>query len=163
LSYFHLGSEAEILDHPVTAPASEPISGLRVIEIERLCHSEAVSKAAFSASNILIEKGFIRWPAACWDEPAIAVIDGNRCVAAINWSRDDKQRYASVDFAFCDGSKPQALAMCILRARKRLAEAGIHEVRFAHHEGNEQMAKLAHKLRLRPHSISYRVPVRSAA
>jgi hypothetical protein len=135
---------------------------MEIVELERLCHSEAASKAAFSASNILIEKGFIRWPAACWDEPAIVVMDCDKCVAGINWSKDEKQRSATVEFAFCDQSTPAAFAMALLRARKRVAEAGLGEIRFAMHHGNEPMQKLAAKLKLKPHSLSFRVPVPAA-
>jgi hypothetical protein len=160
MSYFHLGADAMELD----TPADATIAGrLRIVELERLCHDETVSKAAFKAGNVLIENGWQRWPAPSWDEPVIAVMDGNKCVAGINWSKNEKQRSAEVEFAFCDSESPQALVMCLLRARRRAAEAGLVEVRFAHHNGNEPMAKLVRKLRLQPHSLSFRVPVKRAA
>lgn len=164
MSYFHLGAGADLLEAPTApAPAGVADGRIRIVELDRLCHDATVSKAAFRAGNLLIESGWIQWPAPCWDEPVIAAMDGDECVAGINWSKDEKQLYAAVEFAFCDNKRPQALAMCLLRARKRADEAGLKEIRFAHHSGNEPMEKLVRRLRLKPHSLSFRVPVRRAA
>jgi hypothetical protein len=101
----------------------------------------------------------MNWQAAGWDSPAIVAMHDGKCVAGINYSIDEKQLIAHVDFAFCNGEHPSAFAACLLRARKKIAAAKLREVRFAMHRGNAPMEKLVRKLKLQPHSLSFRVPL----
>jgi hypothetical protein len=125
--------------------------------LERLCHDQAISGATYEASVCLISKGFIQWPAPTWDAPTIAVIDAGECVAAINYSHDEKQQTTNIDFAFCAPSHPKALAVAVLAARRTFRAMQVRYVTFTHHHGNTEMEKLVAKLRLKPHSLSYRV------
>lgn len=125
--------------------------------IERLCHDPAISGATYEASVSLISRGFIQWPAPSWDAPTIAVMDAGQCVAAINYSHDDKQKTANIDFAFCAPTHPKALVLAVLSARKIFRAMAVRYVTFTHHHGNAEMEKLVAKLRLKPHSLSYRV------
>jgi hypothetical protein len=134
------------------------LSALRLIYLDRLCHNEEANRATHLASSSLQLRKFTPYTAASWDEPAIAAFSGEDCVAVVNYSYDEKQHTANVDFAFCSRNHPTALAMCLLGLRKKLREKPINYVRFTHHVGNEEMERAVAKLGLTPFTMSYRVP-----
>jgi hypothetical protein len=132
---------------------------LRVVELPKLCNSQAAMTAAYRASMILIEQGWMRYPAARWDQPAIAVMDGATCVAGVSFSEDRDERAFSVDFAFSDPAHPVAFTLLLQRIRSKVVGGDFDEVRFACHEGNEPMRRAVNILGARVFSHSYRMPV----
>lgn len=133
-------------------------TALEIREVEKLSLSQAGLVEAYSRGLLLQEKGWMLYPAASWDEPAILAFVGEKCVAGVNWSVGKNDGRASVDFAWCSPDHPKALTACLLRFRKRLQEDPPTWLSFTSHRGNHPMEKLVSKLGLVPHSQSYRVP-----
>ncbi|MFZ3484262.1 hypothetical protein [Sphingomonas sp. 3-13AW] len=132
---------------------------LEIVELPKLANSQAAMVAAYRASLILIESGWMRYPAARWDQPAIVVMAGEVCAGGISYSEDRDDLALNVDFAFAAPDYPGALALLLTRLRGKLAGSGLHEVRFSCHEGNELMARAVRILGAKPHSHAYRVPL----
>jgi predicted DNA-binding transcriptional regulator len=130
---------------------------MEIREVEKLCHSNEGLLDAYRRGLMLQEKGWVLYPAASWDSPAILAFDDDKCVAGVNWSINDSRR-ACVDFAWCSPESPKALMACLLRFRSKLRELKPEEVSFTCHVGNAPMEKLVAKMALRPHSQTYRVP-----
>lgn len=131
---------------------------LELREVEKLALCREGMTSAYRAGMILQEKGWMLFPAASWNRPAILAFDGETCVAGVNWSRDDDDGSACVNFAWCAPEKPAALALCFLRFRASLRKHPPSWLSFTCHDGNEQMQQLVRRMKLRPHSHSYRVP-----
>lgn len=131
---------------------------LRVEEVEKLSLSPPGLLEAYRCGLMLQEKGWMLYPAASWDAPAILAFENDRCVAGINWSKSDSDNHAAVDFAWCSPDRPDALTACLLRFRRLLRAHPPAWLSFTCHTGNAPMEKLVERMRLRPHSRSYRVP-----
>jgi hypothetical protein len=129
---------------------------IREVDKLALCHDGL--RAAYRAGMILQEKGWMLWPAAAWKQPAVLAFVGDRCVAGVNWSIDEDDGSATVSFAWCSPEHHSALTACLLRLRKRLRESPPTWLSFTCHKGNGPMEKLVQRLKLEPHSFSYRVP-----
>ena len=99
----------------------------------------------------------------CWDKPAIIALDGDACIAGINWSEDMDDLAVDVRFAWCSPLHPSAFAQLLSRFRSKVRETKCTEIRFSCHEGNEAMAKAVRVLRLTPVSYSYRIPISTIA
>ena len=134
-------------------------AALRIVELSKLANSQAAMTAAYRAALILMERGWMRYPAARWDQPAIVVMAGEVCGGGISYSEDRDDLALNVDFAFADPAYPGALALLLTRLRTKVTESGAQEVRFTCHEGNEQMARAVRILGAKPSSHSYRMPV----
>lgn len=143
---------------PDTAPGDGAPVQLTVRVVERLCHDREGLRAAYLAAQVLIENRWHSWPAPSWDERALLVFAGEQCVAGINYSLDEKILTVSVEFAWCSPSRPAALAVCLAGFRRVLRQRPVHELKFAIHPDNRPMRKLVEKLKLKPSSLSYRVP-----
>lgn len=120
------------------------MSGLRIVQTDKLCRNKVGVAKAYLASMPLIENGWCRYPAACWDKPAVLVFRGAACVAGLNYDIDpDTPERATINFAFCDGSEPKALALAALAFRRMAKALGCEVIRFSYHNGNRQMEKAA--------------------
>jgi hypothetical protein len=115
--------------------------------------------AAYRFGLSLQEKGWMRYPAASWNKPAILAFEGTECVGGVNYEFDEDDLTASVLFAFCAPSHPAALNVLLRRFRAIVRDTSAEEIRFTCHAGNEQMARAVRLLKLEPTSISYRMPV----
>lgn len=127
-------------------------------DVEKLAHSREGLVAAYRAGMILQEKGWMMYPAAGWKDPAILAFVGDECVAGLNVTRDEDDHGANVGFAWCSPDHPMALVACLLRLRRKLREDPPTWLSFTCHKGNKPMEKLVTRLKLEPHSMSYRVP-----
>lgn len=136
---------------------------LRTEALECLAHNEVALKEGYRCGRILEDKGWMQWPAASWDEPAVVAFEGDKCVAGLNYSYNEKTRVVTVDFAWCSPEYPKALMLCLLGFRKALRAKPTNRVAFSHHVGNEAMAKLVRKLRIPPKMIRYEVPINALA
>ena len=140
-------------------PEGQVIAGrFEIREVEKLCKSQDGLLDAYRSGMALQEKGWVNYPAASWDEPAILAFVDDRCVAGINYSRNEDEDRVTVDFAWCSPDHPKALSACLLRFRKVLQKALPTSLNFTCHVGNAPMEKLVAKLGLSPRSQSYRVP-----
>jgi hypothetical protein len=167
--YFWLGASADA-DRVLSASPTEPVvsahSGdahLRVIEVEKLCTSQAGITAAFKYALHLQEKGLMRFPAPEWNKPAILVFDGPECVAGINYDVDEDQLRTDIEFAFCSSSHPLALAKALMRFRTILKRTKSETLHFTCHTDNAQMMKAVDRLKLEPFTHSFRIQLREAA
>jgi len=145
---------------PDQAPADA--APLLARAVECLCHDREGLRAAYLAAQLLIDRRWHQWLAPTWDAPAILVFTGEICVAGINYSRDEKLRTVSVDFAWCSPARPQALAVCLIAFRREMRRHPTIEVKFAIHPDNGPMRKMVAKLGLQPASLSFRVPLAGA-
>lgn len=130
---------------------------LRIVEVDKLCKSRVGLTAAYKAGFELQEKGWMRYPAASWERPAILIFDGAECVAGVNYSVNEDHCSVSIDFAFC--TTPKALALALLRFRRLIKALPCEELEFACHPGNEQMMKAVRMLGLQPKTLSFSVPL----
>jgi hypothetical protein len=131
---------------------------MEVREVEKLALCREGLTSAYRAGMILQEKGWTMYPAPSWKEPAVLAFAGETCVAGVNWSRDENDGSANVDFAWCSPDHPTALTSCLLRLRERLRQTPPSWLSFTCHRGNEPMEKLVGRLKLEQHSAHYRVP-----
>jgi len=130
-----------------------------ITEVDKLCQSQVGMTAAYRAGLLLQENGWMRFPPACWDKPAILALEGERCIAGINCSEDLDDGVFAVHFAWC--TEPQALAVLLLRLRQKLRNTACTNLTFTYHEGNVAMARIARLLNAVPHSHTYRMPLGS--
>jgi hypothetical protein len=133
---------------------------IQLREFPKLCHSQAGITAAYKFGLGLQEKGWMRYPAASWDKPAILAFDGEKCVGGINYVFDEDDLTVNVNFAFCAPSHPLALNLLLRRFRSVVRDTAADEIQFTCHAGNEQMARAVKLLGLKPSSMSFRMPVR---
>jgi hypothetical protein len=132
---------------------------IRLIELAKLSQSHEALTAAYRGGFVLQERGWMRYPAACWDKPAIVAMVGERCVGVFNYHEEEDELYLSVDFAFADPARPAALAAMLARFRAKYRGSRFESIRFTCHQGNEQMAKAVSVMGLTPVSSSYRMPI----
>jgi hypothetical protein len=127
-----------------------------IVELEKACQDQSVLTALYREGLFLQERGFMRFPAAGWNEPAVAALVDGKCVAAVNYEIAEDEKRATILFAFCLPSHPQMLARCLLIWRGRLKDRGINEVRFTYHAGNEAMQKAGQLLRAELFASTFR-------
>jgi hypothetical protein len=132
---------------------------LQIREVPKLSHSQVGITAAYKASMVLQEKGWMRYPACGWDKPAILAFADADCVGALNYEFDDDDLTATVRFAFCAPGHPQALSALLSRFRQIVRDSTVEEICFTCHAGNDAMARAVRIFRLSPVSMSYRMPV----
>lgn len=128
-------------------------------ELAKLCNSQVALTAAYKGGFCLQEKGWMRYPAASWDEPAIIAMVGDKCVAVLNYAEKEDDMYVNVSFAFCDAEHPRALVAVLSRFRSKFRGSKFERITFTCHNGNTQMAKAVALLGLTPRSMSYEMPV----
>jgi hypothetical protein len=138
------------------APAAAPIV---IKELAKLCNSQVALTAAYKGGFCLQENGWMRYPAASWDEPAIVAMVGDKCVAVLNYAEKEDDLYVNVSFAFCDAAHPRALVGVLSRFRSKFRGSKFERITFTCHNGNTQMAKAVALLGLAPKSMSYEMPV----
>lgn len=132
-------------------------AAVEIIELEKVCRSQAVSIAAARGMMSLIESGFSRYGHS-WDLPAIAaMIDGNACVGVLLIKHDEAENSANVSLAWCESGCQQTLAALLLRLRSWCGQRGIREVYFTAHTNNDTMRKAAAAVGATPWSQTFRV------
>lgn len=130
---------------------------MEIIELKKLSQHQAGMTSAYRRSLFLMDAGWMRFPAASWDKPAIIALADGDCIAGINWSEDDVIMRLTIDFAWCEPGHPKALALVLLRFRAKFKGSDFQEVGFTCHDGNEPMAKAVRVLGLSPVSRNYRM------
>ncbi len=132
---------------------------MEIRELPKLCNSQVALTAAYKGGFCLQEAGWMRYPAASWDEPAIIAMVGDQCVAVLNYGEKEDDLYVNVSFAFCDPAHPRALVAVLSRFRAKFRGSKFERITFTCHNGNTQMAKAVALLGLTPKSMSYEMPV----
>jgi len=132
---------------------------VEVVELARLSHSQIALTAAYKAGLPLQERGWMRYPPACWGNPAIVAMEAGRCVGALNFTEEEDELTVSVNFAFAAPDRPHVLAILLARFRAKYRGSRFEGVTFTCHEGNEEMKKAVRVLGLVPTSHSYRLPL----
>lgn len=115
---------------------------MEIIELEKVCRSQAVSIAAAHGAMSLIERGLSRY-GHDWNAPAIAAMDGDRCIGVLLVTVDDAEKSANVSLAWCAADNPKTLTALLTRLRFWCRERQIREIFFTAHDDNEFMAKAA--------------------
>lgn len=132
---------------------------ITLIEVPRLSQHQAAITAAYRASMSLQEAGWMRFPAVCWDKPAIVAMDGDRCVGALNYHEEEEELAVWVDFAFALPSHPKVMAVLLSRFRRLYQASQFEVVRFTCHPGNLAMVKAVSVLSAEVVSSTYRIPM----
>lgn len=131
---------------------------ITTLEVAKLTQSKLGITAAYKAGLCLQEKGWMRYPAASWDKPAILAFADEQCVGGVNYEIDEDERAVTILFAFCGERVPKALPKLLLVFRNKIRQTECEEIRFTCHPENEQMTKAVRVLGIAPHSLSYRMP-----
>jgi hypothetical protein len=134
-----------------------------IVELEKLSHDQEVITACYREGLKLQEAGWMRYPPACWDQPAIAAVIDGRCVACVNYEIQPDEKVVAIRFAFCSPDHPHLLAKCLLIWRGKMVAEGIKVATFTYHAGNEAMHKAGLLLRAELASMSYRASLDGAA
>lgn len=134
------------------------VSPVRIDEIEKLVRSPAAMEAATRGSLILMEKGLHLYPPD-WATPALAAMEGDRCVGVLCLTYDLDDSVARVDLAWCDPERPSALGALLLRLRRVAQAKGLRYVRFTAHADNDDMAKAGKALGAEPFTLGYRIDI----
>lgn len=132
---------------------------MNVVEVARLCKNQAALTAAYRHSLPLQEKGWLTFPAVSWDQPAFIALDGDMVVGLLSFSEDHDNNEVDIRFAFTEPGYPRALAMLLMRLRRKYAGSDFRAIAFSHHVDNEPMAKAARALKASPLGRSYRMPI----
>ncbi len=136
---------------------------IEIVELAKLAQSQKALTAAYRLGLPLQEAGWMLFPAAHWDKPAIVAMDGGRCVAGLNYTADEDDRTLTINFAFAEPSHPRALAVLLLRFRSKFRGSMYEHVGFVCHAGNLAMAKAVEALKPELRSMAYRFPINSPA
>lgn len=132
---------------------------IRLVELAKLSQSQEALTAAYRGGLVLQERGWLRFPAACWDQPAIVAMAGDQCVGVLNYREVEDELYVSVDYAFAEPGHPVALATMLARFRSKYRGSRFESIRFGCHAGNAPMAKAVAALGLKPVFSSYTMPI----
>lgn len=132
---------------------------MEIKELAKLCNSQVALTAAYKGGFCLQEAGWLRYPAACWSDPAIVAMVDGKCVAVLNYEEKEDELYVGVTFAFCDPAHPRALVAVLSRFRAKYRGSKFERITFTCHNGNAQMAKAVAMLGLTPKTMSYEMPI----
>lgn len=131
---------------------------MKIVEVEKLASSNALSTAAARGSLSLMERGLVNYGAA-WDKPAIGALDGDRCVGVLVLSHDDVENFVTVSLAWCDPAHPAALTRLLVRLRQWVRRRKAEHVYFTAHDANTDMARAAEAVSAEAYSRTYRVAI----
>lgn len=132
---------------------------MRIVEVEKLAHSEPGLLSGYKASLPLQERGWTKYPLACWDRRALLAFHDDICIAGLNFSEDEDELIINIDFAWSDPRHPSALACLLARFRSKYSGSKFREIKFTCHEGNEPMARAVGLFGLRAHTHTYRMSI----
>lgn len=134
---------------------------MNIIFLDKLHHDSAATALAMRGSLDLVERGFMRWEAHTWSNPAVMITSGGVAIGVLALTENVDARTVFVDLAYVVPGHPRALAQMLVALRTRYAgRSEFDYFKFSYHEGNVDMAKAAKAFASRTDLLTHGILVR---